>query len=434
MGSLIKPFNRFIKSEYTGGIILFLATLIAMIWANSAYRETYFHLWEHKFTIGVDRFILSKSLHHWINDGLMAIFFFVIGLELKREFIAGELSSIRKSILPIVAAIGGMIVPALIYMFFNKGMASSSGWGIPMATDIAFAIGILSLAGKSIPFGLKVFLTALAIVDDLGAVLVIAFFYTSQISIINLSIGIFFLAILALANRLGVRNIAFYGLLGIGGVWLTFLLSGVHATIAGVLVAFTIPAKTKIDENKFISDLEILNNDFKLADPDNSNLITTNQLHLLDSMKKLILNAETPLQRLEHNMHPLVTFMIMPIFALANAGIEIRGDFFASLNNSVSIGVIAGLLLGKFLGVVISSKIVVKTGIAELPENTTWGHIYGVALLAGIGFTMSLFVTDLAFESKEMVQNAKTGILLASLIAGILGISVLKFITRKKVL
>lgn len=429
---IIAPVNKFIQLEYTGGIFLFVSVLIAIIWANSSFHELYHHLWEIRFSVGFGEYVLDHPLHIWINDGLMAIFFFVIGLELKREFMEGELSTLKKASLPMMAAFGGMVVPALIYFFINKGTAASHGWGIPMATDIAFALALLSMAGKHIPVSVKVFLSALAVADDLGAVLVIAFFYTSELNFVPLGIAAVFLLILIAGNRLGIRSVAFYLLIGIG-VWIGFLLSGVHATIAGVLVAFTIPAVTRINESHFSRNLRKLASDFEKDGLHDSALITSDQHHTLAHVKTLTLAAETPLQKIEHALHPWVAFVIMPLFALANAGIIIGADFFTALINPVSIGVMAGLIIGKFTGILFFTWLMVKTGISQLPERANWKHITGVALLAGVGFTMSLFISNLAFEVPEFIEQAKYGILMASLIAGITGIIMLKQIAPETV-
>src|SRR5688572_18423764 len=311
---LLQPLNRFIAHESTAGLLLFVSALIALVWANSPFSATYFHLWEYEFAVRLAGYTVANSLHHWINDGLMAMFFFVVGLELKREIMAGGLSAPRQAILPLAAAVGGMLVPTLIFVALNPGPPNVTGWGIPMATDIAFVLGILALLGKRVPVSLKIFLTALAIVDDLGAVLVIAVFYTSDISLVNLGAGGVFLAILLLANYLGIRNTVFYGLVGIGGLWLAFLLSGVHATIAGVLAALSIPARSKIDERGFTQRLRYYLHEFEHIEPNDVTLLEPAQMHVLDQIKHLIRAADTPLQRLEHALYPLVSFVVMPVF------------------------------------------------------------------------------------------------------------------------
>jgi Na+:H+ antiporter, NhaA family len=423
---LILPVMRFINNSTTSGILLFATAVIALFLANSPFQEAYHHFWEHKFSIGYDDFVVSKSLHHWINDGLMSIFFFVIGLELKREIMAGELSRPKDAVLPIFAGLGGMVVPALFYLFVNSSGEETAGWGIPMATDIAFALGILYMLGDRVPVSLKIFLTALAIADDLGAVLVIAFFYTSDISTMSLIVGGIFLAVLILANVLGVRNIVFYGIIGIGGLWLAFLLSGVHATIAGVIAALTIPANVKIQDKQFVIKIKALTKDFEQSAPNNVTLLTHDQLHIVDKIRYYSKAALTPLQRLEHSMHPLVAFVVMPVFALANAGITFTGDFSENLLSKVSLGVIFGLVLGKFIGIVAVSKVLVRLKLATLPDGLNWRHIYGASLLAGVGFTMSLFITDLAFVNPDFIIQAKIGIFIASIICGIGGFLVLR--------
>lgn len=423
--TLLKPFNRFIHSESTAGIFLLVCSIVALVLANSPWSEAYHHLWEYEFSIGFAGHVVSNSLHHWISDGLMAMFFFVVGLELKREIMGGELSSPRNAILPLAAALGGMAVPALIYAFFNYGKPSISGWGIPMATDIAFALGVLSLLGNRVPLSIKIFLTALAIADDLGAVLVIAIFYTSEISTINLATGTVFMAVLLTANYLGVRSTLFYGIVGIGGLWLAFLMSGVHATVAGVLAALTIPARTKIDEIGFARRLRLYVSEFEQVPPNNVSLLEPEQLHLVEKIKSLTKAAGTPLQQLEHALHPVVLFVVMPVFALANAGISFEGVSFQGAITSASMGVFFGLLAGKFIGVVGTSWLFVKMGWARLPGDMTFKNICGLGLLAGIGFTMSLFVTNLALQSPEVALEAKIGILTASLLAGIGGFIVL---------
>jgi NhaA family Na+:H+ antiporter len=422
---LLRPVHKFIHQEFTGGIVLFVSVVVALVWVNSAWAHSYHQLWETRFAVSFAGRGLNQPLHAWINDGLMALFFFVIGLELKREFIAGELSSFKKAALPMMAAVGGMLVPALIYLLFNYNRPSANGWGIPMATDIAFALGLLSLAGRRIPVSVKVFLSALAVADDLGAVLVIAFFYTSGIAFIPLLVGIGLLGLLWIGNLLGIRSTAFYLIVGLA-VWLGFLFSGVHATIAGVLVAFMIPARTKINEREFADNLRRHAGLFEQAIPQNGALTTSEQHHTIEDIKQLCLDAETPLQKIENALHPWVAFVIMPLFALANAGMVINSSFFTSLVQPVGSGIAIGLVAGKFIGVFLFTWVMVKLKLAELPLLANWKHITGVAMLAGVGFTMSLFITGLAFESAEMVDQAKAGILVASTIAGIAGLSILK--------
>lgn len=423
---LIEPMARFIGNSTMSGIILFSAALLALILSNSPWADAFHHFWELEFSIGYSGHFISKSLHHWINDGLMAVFFFVVGLELKREIIAGELSKPRQAILPVAAALGGMFFPALIYLVFNRVGETAGGWGIPMATDIAFALGVLYLLGDRVPLSLKVFLTALAIADDIGAVLVIAFFYTSNIDLTSLLTAGAVLALMITANLAGVRNTLFYATLGIGGLWLAFLMSGVHATIAAVLAAFTIPATVKIPEDTYTQKLEDLLNQFKAAHPNNVATVTDEQLYILEEIRSVSKNALTPLQRLEHNMHPLVAFIIMPIFALSNGGVTMSGDVFAQLTSPVALGVFAGLLGGKVVGVVGVVHLLLRLKWAVLPAGVNKRHILGAGFLAAIGFTMSLFISGLAFVSPEYIVQAKLGILSASVTASIIGYFLIK--------
>jgi len=416
--------SRFINEEAYGGILLILATIAAMIWANSSFYDAYHHLW-HEFKVGFSwgELNMIESLHYWINDGLMAIFFFVVGLEIKREIMGGELSSFKKASLPIAAAIGGMLVPALLFAFVTLNYPDYlRGWGIPMATDIAFALGLLAMLGKRVPLNLKIFLTALAIADDLGAVMVIAVFYTESIDFNELLYAGFFLLVLIVANLAGIRRTVFYAVIGFSGVWIAFIYSGVHATIAGVLIALTIPARTKIGEIDYIDKLTIYLDKFKNENPDSkSTLLTKGQVYLISKIKDLNDKAHTPLQKIEHALHPITAYFILPIFALSNAGVHIDGSIDDMLFHPISLGIITGLVLGKFLGISLLSRLVVKFKWAELPEGVTWRHIYGVAFLAGIGFTMSMFISDLAFKDDQFKQIAKVGIMAASLISAIIG-------------
>jgi len=426
---LLKPVSKFIHQEFTGGIILFASVVIATIWVNTPWASSYHGLWERHLSVGFAGFSFDQPLHTWINDGLMALFFFVIGLELKREFIAGELSTLKKAALPMVAALGGMIVPALIFLLFNHGLPSSHGWGIPMATDIAFAIALLSLAGKHIPSSVKVFLSALAVADDLGAVIVIALFYTGHIAFAPLLVAGALLILLWAGNAAGIRSTFFYLIIGII-IWYLFLVSGVHATIAGVLVAFMIPARTKINEGQYLASLTEHAREFEAAIPQNGSLTTEEQHRTIEKIKELSQDAETPLQKIEYSLHPWVAFVIMPVFALANAGMHIGSDFFVLLGNPVSLGVSIGLVAGKFIGVFGATWLAVRLKWSELPYRAGWKHIIGIALLAGVGFTMSLFISGLAFDVPEMITEAKYGILLASLVSGTGGILFLKYISK----
>lgn len=422
--------NNLVKNQSASGIAIFLAVLVAMIWANSPFGEVYQNFIHTEISLLVGEFALSESLLLWVNDGLMAIFFLQVGLELKREIIGGKLSSFRKAILPIGAAIGGMVVPAAIYLIFNFNAATEHGWGIPMATDIAFAIGVLSFFGDRVPVGLKVFLVALAIVDDLGAVLIIAIFYTSGISYIDLLHGVLFLLVLVGGNYIGVRKAWFYALIGIGGVWLAFFFSGVHPTIAGILTAFTIPGKVKIKEEDYLKNLQKLHLQFLEATPIKGNFISEKQLSILEEIKQKSDDAETPLQKIEHHLAPIVGFFILPLFALVNTGIHIHGNLVEILSHPISLGIGFGLLVGKFTGILGVSWLLVKFKLAELQEGISWRHLSGVAMIAGIGFTMSLFITELAFQKEEYTFIAKLSILFASVLAGVIGAIMLRLYGR----
>jgi NhaA family Na+:H+ antiporter len=417
--------SQFIKQETLGGILLILATLIAVTWANSSFYELYHYL-THEVRVGTTFGDFNFSLHHWVNDGLMALFFFTIGLEIKREVVGGELSSMKKAALPVMAAIGGMVVPAVVFFLFNgNNPAYSVGWGIPMATDIAFALGIIALLGSRVNINLKIFLTALAIADDLGAILVIAVFYTDTINYIQLGIAAIALVVLITGNRMGIRSTLFYGVIGLVGVWLAFFFSGVHATIAGVLIAFTIPAKAKISEIDYIDNLYTLLNKFSDEKRNDSKLLTREQAHLIEKIETLGNDAHTPLQQLEHILHPISAYLIIPVFALFNAGVHIEGNIMAMILHPVSLGIIAGLVLGKFIGISLFSHLIIKLKIAVLPEGVSFRDIYGAALLAGIGFTMSIFISDLAFSDPQLVQIAKVGIFTASILSAFLGVFLL---------
>lgn len=425
---LVRPLQRFIRQDRSAGLVLGISVVVAMVLANTALSGSYFHLLEHKLGFVVDgKPYLEYSIHHWINDGLMATFFFVVGLELKREFIAGDLSTPRKALLPVGAALGGMLVPALIYISFNPSGPAAHGWGIPMATDIVFALGVLYLLGNRIPLSLKVFLMALAIVDDLGAVLVIAFFYTSDISIVNLLIGLGFVVVMFAANRLGVRSIIFYAVMGIGGLWTAFLLSGVHATIAAVLAAFTIPANVRIDGKAYLLRMKRMLSRLDKTESNDRPTLTNRQVDILSRVAETTKEAIPPLQRLEHAMHPFVSFVVMPVFVLANAGVSLAGINLDTLfSTNITLGVGLGLLVGKVVGVVGFTWLMVRLGIAQAFDGMTGRNLFGVGLVASIGFTMSLFVTSLAFDNELYAIQAKIGIFTASIIGGVLGYLVLK--------
>jgi NhaA family Na+:H+ antiporter len=429
---IVRPFQDFAHKQSSGGILLIIATVVALIWANSPWGESYVALWHTKLTVGVGDFSITKDLTHWINDGLMAVFFLVVGLEIKREVLVGELSSARNAALPVAAALGGAVVPALIYFAINASTEGSAGWGIPMATDIAFALGVLALLGERAPVALKVFVTALAIVDDIVAVLVIALFYTSEISWGALGVGAVFLAALIVANLLGVGKTLVYAVLGVG-LWLCFLLSGVHATIAGVLLALTIPAISFIDPEAFLKRSRYVLDRFEKAGEKGENVLTNEERQAaLHALNHAAYKLEPPLHELEHALHPWVVFAIMPLFALANAGLPLGGGILEALTSPVALGIVAGLVVGKQLGITLFVWLAVRSGLSELPEGIGWRHVYGAGWLAGIGFTMSLFISDLAFSEDSLVETAKLGILCASLTAGVVGWTILRGASRPR--
>ena len=414
----IRPVAQFVETEASGGIVLLLAAVAALAWANSPWEEQYFDLWHAHLAIDLNLFTIEESLGHAVNDGLMAIFFFVVGLEIKRELLHGELASARKAALPVAAAIGGMAVPALIYSALNATGDGANGWGIPMATDIAFAMGVLALLGTRAPFSLKVFLLALAIVDDLGAILVIALFYTESISFEAVAWAIVIgFGILAFA-RAGVRSTDVYVVLGVI-FWVAVFKSGVHATIAGVLLAAMTPARPHYTQRAFEASAMDLLVSYRHA-RDRGEMDNAQQV--LSQFESLSRDTESPLDRLEHALHPWVSYGIVPVFALANAGVALSSGLVEdSASSAISLGIALGLVLGKPLGIVLACVLAVRFGLAELPSNTGYRHVLGVGLVAGIGFTVSLFVTGLAFDDGRMVDEAKVGILAASFVAGVAG-------------
>lgn len=427
IGPIIEPFQAFLRTEYSGGILLLMASVLALVWANSPYGTSYTLLWQKPVVVGAGDFVLSKPFQLWINDGLMAMFFFVVGLEIKREVLAGELASWRKSALPLSAAMGGMALPALIYAVINLGQPGAPGWGIPMATDIAFSLAVLSFLGRRVPLSLKIFLAALAIADDLGAVMIIALFYTSTLSLTNLGVGVGFLGILIGANAVGIRHPLFYAMVGIGGVWLAFLFSGVHPTVAGVLAAWTIPSRPQMSRNQFLGLGRRLLQRFKEYTSQEPLAATSRRGQTVaHQLEDAIEEVSTPLHRLEHVLHPWVTGLILPLFALANAGVSLGSEVHDHLLTSVSLGVMVGLLVGKPLGVMGMVWVTIRMGIAEFPAGMTWRHLHGVAWLAGIGFTMSLFIAELAFGQSQLLTSAKIGVLVASVMGGAVGWSVLR--------
>jgi NhaA family Na+:H+ antiporter len=413
---VLQPLQTFLRTEEAGGILLLAAAIAALLWANSPWRASYDSFWHTQLTIGIGNWSLAEDLQHWVNDGLMALFFLVVGLEIKRELLTGELREPRVAALPAIAALGGMMVPALVYLAINSGGEEARGWGIPMATDIAFALGVLALVGRRLPPALKSFLLALAIVDDIGAILVIAMFYAGTIQVLALLAAVGLLGLILVLQRLHVRWTVVYVLLGVG-VWLATFQSGVHATIAGVAVGLATPA-VPFQRPRAVSLEAHRIADDTVDDPIPPDADAHQWLHLADLTRE----AVSPLARAEHLLHPWTSYLIVPLFALANAGVPITSSTLgAALSSGVTLGVVAGLVVGKTVGVTAFTWAATRTGIARLPDDVRWRHLVGVAALAGIGFTVSLFITSLAFERPELQDAAKVGILAASLLAGLLG-------------
>ncbi len=407
--------QEFVRIEASGGILLLICAIIALVWANSSISETYFHFWEIDFGIGFGERMLSLPLIEWINDGLMVLFFFVVGLEIKRQLTTGELSEPRKAILPLAAAVGGMLVPAAIYLIFNAGSPGEPGWGIPMATDIAFTLGVLALLGSRAPLSLKIFFTALAIADDLGAILVLAIFYSSDIHWISLLIAAVILVILIIMNRIRIYSPWPYALLGVG-LWFAFIESGIHPTIAGVLLAATIPTWGAPDTKALLAQCVSVLGEF-----DAPGIVQSNRVQAAAQTLEIVADRmQSPAQRLEHSLLPWTTYLVLPLFALANAGVEIRFD--QTLLSMVSIGIVLGLVFGKAIGITFFAWLAVRLRLADMPRNISLRELFSASWLAGIGFTMSLFIAGNAFRGNfELLDQSKFGILVGSLLAGIIG-------------
>jgi NhaA family Na+:H+ antiporter len=418
-------FERFLHSQTSGSIVLILATVTAVIWANSPWADLY-----HKLShLDIGTWFAGQQYHlsldHWVKDGLMAVFFFVVGLEIKREILIGELSSFRKAILPVMAALGGAVAPALIYFALNPAGDAARGWGVPMATDIAFALGVLALFGSRAPIGLKVFLTALAIVDDLMAVVVIAIFYTSEISLPALLTAIVLLVILAWSLR-ALRRLYVLHLLLAFAIWLLVYLSGVHATIAGVLIAMTVPLRAHLDPQKFFAVLLEQGKRLKRGGLTKDSLITERWQR--KTLEKIYFAAQDMMPAgvfLEDQLHTFQAFLILPLFALFSAGVTVDSATMQGLPSTVSLGIIIGLVFGKQVGVFLFSLLVIKTKFADMPTGVTWGQLWGASALAGIGFTMSIFISELAFEDPAMIADAKISIFIASILAALTGFTLL---------
>ncbi|MCY3414873.1 MAG: Na+/H+ antiporter NhaA [Candidatus Heimdallarchaeota archaeon] len=427
MERIFSPFQKFFKYEASSGILLMVTIVVALIWVNIS-ESSYFGVWETYMSFSVGTFKLSKPVYLWINDLLMAIFFLLVGLEVKRELLVGQLRNPRQAMLPIFAAIGGIVIPAGIYLLINLGSPENiKGWAIPAATDIAFALGVLYLLGNKVPVSARVFLATLAIIDDIAAILIIAIFYTGDVKTDYLILAAVMFIILLILNKLHVRRILPYMLVGLG-LWYGFFGSGIHATIAGVFLALTIPATTTIDHlefrdksSKLINQLVQITRDDEVSADDVSIYMNT-----IASLEHSCQAVEAPLQRLEHSLAPWVAYLIMPIFALANAGVVFEGDFLGMLTDPISLGIILGLFIGKPLGIFLASKIAVNLGIANLPKGISFNQVIGIGFLAGIGFTMSTFISALAFEFQpEILVVTKVAILVASFLSGIMGFGLL---------
>jgi len=410
---------RFARMEAAGGIALLTATVAALVWANSPWKQAYHEIFEQPLTIGFGRLVVTEDWHSWINDGLMSLFFFLVGLEIKREVLVGELSSLGRAALPFIAAIGGMALPALIYLSIARNGSLARGWAIPISTDIAFALGALTFLGNRVPISLKVFVTALAIVDDIIAVIVIAVFYTSAINYFSLLLGLFCVAIAFVANVLGIRRPSIYAFLGILA-WCCVLSSGVHATIAGILLAFTIPARTFLDKAQFLEKSQSL-----LVELENAEANSFEEHSILHTLEEKMELVESPLHKIEHALQPWIGFFVMPLFALANAGVNLSDAGASAIRHPASIGIVLGLFIGKPAGIWLFSFLAVKLHLASALQQVRWRQVFGAAWLCGVGFTMSIFVAGLAFDSDALLDNAKIAILAASFLSAAFGCIIL---------
>lgn len=425
----LTPFQKFVKIESFSGILLLLTTIIALVWANSSFGDSYTKLWQYDIGIVTDSFEFKKPLILWINDGLMAVFFFLIGLEIKRELLIGELNTMKKIAFPLVGALGGMLIPVVFFLVLNQNPETTKGWGIPMATDIAFSLAVLNVLGKRVPLSLKIFLTAFAIVDDIGAVLVIALFYSGSINMVLLLIALAMLTILYFLSFKGFYSkfvMFFFGII----IWFLFLKSGIHPTVAGILLAFSVPIRQKIDTSTFLEQLEIVYNDIKNASILQKPILSNEQIEHIDDLEDWSNKFQSPLQHLEHNLHGWVAYFIIPIFALANAGVLI--DSSAYLDTALVTNIIICLVLGKGIGITGIVLLAKKLKLIVVPNDISVKQIIGVSFLAGIGFTMAIFIASLAFASTpEFIDSAKIGILIGSFISAIIGYLILRMDSGK---
>ena len=427
-------FSVLTHSNSIGGVILIICTIGALVTANLFSDSLISQIWSTQIALKIGTFVLDMDIQTFINDVLMAIFFFVVGLEIKREMLVGELTSFKQAALPIFAAIGGMIVPALFFYIINYGTQNQHGWGIPMATDIAFTLGAISLLGKRVPISIKIFLTALAIVDDIGSIIVLAIFYPSHpLETTYLYYAIVVIAILIILNRLNVNRSSLFIIPGII-LWYFIYESGIHATIAGVILAMTIPAKTQINEVRFFTRSTYYLSKFKKLSNDQVNILAnTQQLDIIHNLHSYIRKINPPINRFEHRIHPWITFSIMPLFAFANARVDLSGFSLDTLFGNVSVGIFVGLFLGKPIGIFTASMIACRLGIAKLPHDTTKPQLLSAGILAGIGFTMSIFIDGLAFKDPLIINEGKAAILIASTVAATIGLIALHYTTDKKI-
>jgi NhaA family Na+:H+ antiporter len=421
---ILSPFQKFVKIESFSGILLLAATIIALVWANSSFSESYASLWNYKIGFSTPSFELNKPLILWINDGFMAIFFFLIGLEIKREFLIGELNSVKKMAFPLFGAIGGILVPVLLFMFLNQNPITFKGWGIPMATDIAFSLAIIKVLGNRVPLSLKIFLTAFAIVDDIGAVLVIAIFYSGAIKINLLIIALLLLSVLYFFSYKGFYSKFILVVFGVV-IWTLFLKSGIHPTLAGILLAFSVPIRQKIQTREFIDNLVKITDNIKNTSETDETILSKEQIKQIDNLEDWTTKYQSPLQHLEHNLHDWVAYFIIPIFALANAGVVLNIEkkiyIKFGINNNIF------LVIGNSIGITSIILIAKKLKFIEIPRDINLQHIIGVSFLAGIGFTMAIFIASLAFVGDQVfIDSSKIGILIGSLIAALLGYTILR--------
>ncbi len=428
--AILTPFQKFIKIESLSGLLLLGATVLALVWANSPWSESYQTLWNFKIGFTSDSFELNKPLILWINDGLMAIFFFLIGLEIKREFMIGELNTMKKLSFPLFGAFGGMVFPVLFYVILNNNPETLKGWGVPMATDIAFALAVLKILGDRVPLSLKIFLTAFAIVDDIGAVLVIAVFYSENIQVPLLAIACGMLMVLYFLSYRGIYSKFIIFIFGVV-IWTLFLKAGIHPTLAGILLAFSVPIRQKITTPFFVKQLEGITENIKNASILKSPILSKEQINHIDTLEEWTKKYHSPLQRLEHDLHDWVAYFIIPIFALANAGVMFNSAY--GLEGTLIINLIICLIFGNSIGITFIVFAAKKMKLIQIPDDINKTHIIGVSFLAGIGFTMAIFIASLAFkESPAYIDSAKIGILIGSIISAIIGYTILRFNSNKK--